>query len=67
VRVCFVPLNLAQQRQLVEMLYCRPGQWRSRCAPGELHSIWLLFKVLLQPQVLFNRAGHIRPLAVAKG
>ncbi len=67
VRVGFAPLNLAQQRQLVELLYCRPGQWRSRCAPGELHSIWLLFKVLLQPQVLFNRAGTIRPLAVAKG
>ncbi len=66
-RVTFLPLAVDQQRSLVELLYCRPGQWRSRCAPGELQSIWLLIKVLLQPEVLVNRRGKIRPLAVAKG
>ena len=65
-RVAFLPLAIDQQRSLVDLLYCRPGQWRSRCAPGELHSIWLLIKVLLQPEVLVNRRGKIRPLAVAK-
>ncbi|MGC9504340.1 PilZ domain-containing protein, partial [Baaleninema sp.] len=66
-RVEFLPLAVEQQRSLVELLYCRPGQWRSRCAPGELQSIWLLIKVLLQPEVLVNRRGKIRPIEIVKG
>lgn len=55
VRVAFdSPLNLEQQRRLVEMLYCRPGQWKRREIPGELRSLLLLFKILLKPKLLFR-------------
>jgi cellulose synthase (UDP-forming) len=66
VRILFSSLDLAQQRQLIEMLYCRPGQWRSRCAPGELRSLLLLFKTVLRPRILFDRDPMIRAVAVAK-
>jgi cellulose synthase (UDP-forming) len=63
VQILFEPLSLDQQRCLVEMLYCRPGQWRSRCSPGEFRSLLLLFQILLQPRVLFHR-DEIRPVAL---
>jgi cellulose synthase (UDP-forming) len=62
VRVLFESLNLDQQRSLVELLYCRPGQWKSRCSPGELASLGLLFKVLLRPRFLFDRKEQIRAI-----
>ncbi|MBE9167841.1 glycosyltransferase [Pleurocapsales cyanobacterium LEGE 06147] len=52
VRVMFEPLSLPQHRRLVEILFCRPGQWTQRETPGELSSLWLLLKVLLRPLVL---------------
>jgi cellulose synthase (UDP-forming) len=55
VKIAFNQPILEQQRRLIEMLYCRPGQWRRREAPGELRSLLLLFKILLQPRVLFDR------------
>ncbi|XHX78354.1 MAG: glycosyltransferase [Stenomitos frigidus ULC029] len=67
VRVSFEALTLQQQRQLVEMLFCRPGQWKSRCAPGELRSLWLLFRILLKPRVLFDRNTDNSVVAVSKG
>ena len=67
VRVMFEHLNLQQQRRLVEMLYCRPGQWKRRKTPGEFQSLLLLFKILLKPRVLFDRAHDVRALEVAKG
>jgi cellulose synthase (UDP-forming) len=67
VRVSFEALTLHQQRQLVEMLFCRPGQWKSRCAPGELRSLWLLFRILLRPRVLFDRNTDSSVVAVSKG
>ena len=66
VRILFEPLALEQQRSLIEMLFCRPGQWQSRCSPGELRSLWILLKTLLQPRVLFDRKTQIRAIAVAK-
>jgi len=54
VRVMFEQVSLEQQRCLVEMLYCRPGQWQRRETPGELKSLWLLLKTLLKPRVLFD-------------
>lgn len=62
VRVLFAPLSLPQQRGLIELLYCRPGQWRSRCSPGELQSLGLLFRILLRPRFLFDRQAHIRAI-----
>lgn len=47
--------NLEQQRHLIELLYCRSGQWKRRDTPGELRSLLLLFKVLLTPRFLFAK------------
>ena len=54
VRVMFEELSLPQHRQLVEMLFCRLGQWKRRETPGELRSLWLLLKVLLRPLLSFG-------------
>jgi cellulose synthase (UDP-forming) len=67
VRVKFDPLKLFQYRQLVEMLFCRPGQWKSQSTPGELRSLWLLVKSLLKPRVIFDRNANIRPVGVTQG
>ncbi len=49
VRVQFTNLNLQHQRKIIEILYCRPGQWQKRQSPGELQSLWIILKVLLRP------------------
>jgi len=66
VQILFEQVELGQQRCLIEMLYCRPGQWQRRETPGELRSIWLLFKVLLMPQALFGKPKQVKPIAVSK-
>jgi cellulose synthase (UDP-forming) len=66
VHILFDPLSLAQQRKLIPMLFCRPGQWRHARSPGELKSIWLLFKVLLRPQLLI-RQRQPTAMQLAKG
>jgi cellulose synthase (UDP-forming) len=53
--VKFPNLTIEQHRELVEMLYCRPGQWRRRYTPNELQSILILFKLLLRPLIFLNR------------
>ncbi len=67
VQVSFEHVSLNQQRRLVEMLFCRPGQWKSRRSPGELRSLWLLFTILLRPRVIFDRNPEVRVVAVTKG
>lgn len=67
VRIRFEPTNLQQQRRLIELLYCRPGQWKRRNSPGELHSLWLLCRILLKPRILFEKEVKVRAIAVAKG
>lgn len=66
VQVTFEALDLNQQRRLTELLFCRPGQWKSRCAPGEVRSLWLLFRILLKPRVIFDRQSRIHAIAVAQ-
>ncbi|MBD1808554.1 glycosyltransferase [Microcoleus sp. FACHB-SPT15] len=66
VQVLFESLDLNQQRGLVELLYCRPGQWKSRCSPGEFASLGLLLKILFRPRFLFGRKATIRAIAVAQ-
>lgn len=66
VRVNFANVDLARQRQLVELLFCRPGQWKRQNAPNELVSLWLLFKHLLRPKAIFGRRGQA-PSAIAIG
>jgi cellulose synthase (UDP-forming) len=66
VRILFQPPTLEQQRQLVEMLFCRPGQWKRRQTPGEFQSLWILFRVLLRPKVLFDRNADVSAVSVAQ-
>ncbi|OLP16542.1 cellulose synthase catalytic subunit [Leptolyngbya sp. 'hensonii'] len=66
VRVLFNSLGLDQQRCLVKMLFCRPGQWKSHETPGEFQSLLLLFRVLFRPRILFDRNIDISPISVAK-
>ncbi|WP_404784834.1 glycosyltransferase [Altericista sp. CCNU0014] len=65
VRVAFDTLTLDRQRRLVEVLYCRPGQWKSRLSPDELTSLGLLFRTLLKPRFLFERKAVLKPIAVS--
>ncbi len=67
VRVRFQEMDLAQQRRLVNMLFCRPGQWQRYDTPGELRSLWLLCRILLKPRFLFNRDADVLAIGVAKG
>jgi cellulose synthase (UDP-forming) len=48
-QIKFTNLSLAQQKSLIQILYCRPGQWQRRITPSELKSLWILLKVLLRP------------------
>jgi cellulose synthase (UDP-forming) len=66
VHLVFDELYLSQQRQLITLLYCRPGQWKSKNSPGELASLWLLIKILLRPKVLFDRDPKITAIKVAQ-
>jgi cellulose synthase (UDP-forming) len=67
VDIRFGHLSLAQERQLVKLLYCRPGQWHQYRAPGELRSLWLLLKAALRPRVLFERRPQIQAVKVSQG
>ncbi len=67
VRIRFTALTIEQQRCLVEMLFCRPGQWQRRRTPGEFHSLLLLFRILLRPRVIFDREVDVKAIAIAKG
>jgi cellulose synthase (UDP-forming) len=58
-QVAFDTPPVKQQRRLVEMLFCRPGQWQRRETPGELRSLFLLFKILLKPRVLFDKRRNL--------
>lgn len=50
----FQSVDIEQHRELVQMLYCRPGQWQVRKTPNELQSIGILFKLLLRPLMFLN-------------
>ncbi|PSB37149.1 cellulose synthase catalytic subunit [filamentous cyanobacterium Phorm 46] len=66
VHIRFDELALPQHRCLVEMLFCRPNQWKRSCAPGELKSLFLLFGILLKPRVLFDRDRAIDFVKISK-
>jgi cellulose synthase (UDP-forming) len=67
VRVTFEQINLIQHRRLVEILFCRPGQWKRQDTPGEFRSLLLLFRILLKPRVIFDRKIDINAIAVSQG
>jgi cellulose synthase (UDP-forming) len=64
VRVRFAELPQPQQRRLIELLYCRPGQWKSRRAPNELQSFGLILKSVVAPRVVFERKAETKPVVV---
>jgi len=66
VRILFTPMASATHRALIELLYCRPGQWLSRQTPGEGRSLLLLGKTLLKPPVLSRRPREVRAIAVSQ-
>ncbi|QMS90893.1 glycosyltransferase [Nostoc edaphicum CCNP1411] len=66
VRIRFQSVSLNQHRRLVEILFCRPGQWKHQNAPGELHSLLLLFKLLLKPRILFDRKVDVSAMKVSQ-
>ncbi|MEM9978412.1 MAG: PilZ domain-containing protein, partial [Cyanobacteria bacterium P01_D01_bin.2] len=66
VTVRFREVTLPEMRKLVELLYCRPGQWQRWNTPGELRSLWILIKTLFRPRVLTGDV-RIKAMAVAKG
>jgi cellulose synthase (UDP-forming) len=64
--VRFEPLSTRQHRQLIEMLFCRPGQWKRWDSPGELQSIWILLRILFRPRFLASNT-QVRPLPTVQG
>ncbi|WP_235107897.1 PilZ domain-containing protein [Acaryochloris sp. 'Moss Beach'] len=66
VQLKFAEVTTPQYRRLVEMLFCRPGQWKSPQAPGELQSLYLLVKSFFTPRILFDRQMKISPVEVSK-
>jgi cellulose synthase (UDP-forming) len=47
IQIEFDRLNLEAERQLLEILYCRPGRWKHQQTPGEFKSIYLLANSIL--------------------
>ena len=60
--VKFQNLSIAQHRELVEMLYCSPGQWQIKNTPNEIQSALILFKLLLRPLIFLHakKVGQLR-------
>ena len=50
----FQNVTLEQHRQLVQMLYCNPGQWQVKNSPNELQSAFILFKLIVRPLMFLN-------------
>lgn len=59
IEVNFTQVTSRQYRELIEMLFCRPGQWKNQEAPGEIKSIFLLLKVLFSPRFLSRNKAEI--------
>jgi cellulose synthase (UDP-forming) len=64
--IAFDRLSLSQYRRLVELLFCRPGQWKHQSSPGEFRSLFLILKTLLKPRILWNRTGSLKGIAVTQ-
>ena len=66
ITVMFDQVNLSQHRSLVEMLFCRPGQWKHQNNPGELTSLWLLFRSLVKPKAIFGKKNELSAIAICQ-
>jgi cellulose synthase (UDP-forming) len=66
VTVMFNQVTLPQHRCLVEMLFCRPGQWKRQNNPGEIASLWLLFRCILKPKALFGKKNELSAVSICQ-
>jgi len=66
IQVAFEAVSLSQYRQLVELLFCRPGQWKNHKSPGELRSLVLVLKTLFKPRFLFDKKPKIQGMKVGQ-
>jgi len=65
-KIQFENLTTDQDRRLVELLFCRPGQWLSKSSPGEIQSLWILLRIVLRPNFLFRNRQEIKGVKVAQ-
>jgi cellulose synthase (UDP-forming) len=65
-KVRFEQVTLQQHRQLVELLFCRPGQWLQQNSPGEIASLYFLLRSLIKPRALFGKKQEISPVMVCQ-
>ncbi|MEN9215831.1 MAG: glycosyltransferase [Gloeomargarita sp. HHBFW_bins_162] len=50
VTLAWTDVTLEQERQLIPLLFCRPGQWQERTVPGEWRALgWLLQALVRWP------------------
>ncbi|XGV99926.1 MAG: glycosyltransferase [Leptolyngbya sp. BL-A-14] len=56
VKLAFEETTPKQQRRFIEWLFCQPGQWQPKAAPGELRMGWLLLRTVLYPRALMSKA-----------
>ena len=66
IKVKFEKSNLSEKRRLVELLFCRPGQWQRQKVPGELVSLCLLLLVSLKPRFIFERKPKEKAMKVGQ-
>lgn len=66
IKVKFEKSNLSEKRRLVELLFCRPGQWQRQKIPGELVSLCLLLRVSLKPRFIFERKPKEKAMKVGQ-
>ncbi|MBC7970293.1 MAG: glycosyltransferase [Verrucomicrobia bacterium] len=63
VKLVFERATPKQLRRLIEWVFCQPGQWQPKVAPGELRMAWLLLRTILRPRAL---APADRPVVQAE-
>jgi len=66
ITVMFDQVTLPQHRRLVQMLFCRPGQWKRQNNPGEIMSLWLLFRSILKPKALFGKKNELSAVSICQ-
>jgi len=66
-KLAFEQVTPKQHRQLIEWLFCNPGQWPRQAAPGELRTAWLLIRALIRPRFLSKRVSVTTGVAFADG
>lgn len=66
ITVMFERVSLKEHRALIEMLFCRPGQWKRQNNPSELMSLWLLLRSVLKPKALFGKKNEISAVSICQ-